>query len=45
MLKNAYFYGKKCKNRLSVGGSVPKTPVGRHRLEASTPGPRIIAPP
>jgi len=35
MLKNAYFYEKKGKNRLSVGGMRPQTPVDLRRLGGS----------
>jgi len=39
MLKNTYFLGKNCKNRLSVGGSAPEPPFasGGWGLRPRTP--------
>jgi len=40
MLKNAYFLGKNCKNRLSVGCSAPEPPLGF----GGWPDPRVVTP-
>jgi len=41
MLKNAYFFEKIVKNRLSVGGSAPRTPVCLRRQGAPPLDPRV----
>jgi len=45
MLKNAYFWGKNCKNCLSVGRSAPKPPLacGGWRFRPQTPA--LLLPP
>jgi len=39
MFKNVYFFGKNCKNRLSVRGS---DPIFLRRIDAPPPHPRIV---
>jgi len=44
MLKNAYFLGKNCKNRLSVGGPPPPPPLTSRGLGAALPDLHVVTP-